>query len=57
MVAKLMGEARLESSHRLLEWGIFWRVRGMGMDWEELVPTGATMLGVGGGGEGAGFVL
>ncbi|OBT51874.1 hypothetical protein VE04_06822 [Pseudogymnoascus sp. 24MN13] len=38
MVAKLMGEARLESSHRLLEWWIFSRARGMGMDWEELLP-------------------
>ncbi|OBT98131.1 hypothetical protein VE01_03808 [Pseudogymnoascus verrucosus] len=42
MVAKLMGEARLESSDRLLEWWIFSRARGMGMDWEELLPEGAT---------------
>ncbi|OBT42851.1 hypothetical protein VE00_07556 [Pseudogymnoascus sp. WSF 3629] len=48
MVVKVMGTPRLESSHRLFEWGIFFKVRDMRMDWEELVPTGATTSGEGG---------
>ncbi|OBT71946.1 hypothetical protein VF21_09015 [Pseudogymnoascus sp. 05NY08] len=48
MVVKLMGTPKLECSHRFLEWRIFSTIRGMGMDWEELVPNSATTCRSGG---------